>query len=61
MKKKKVDIWGWAETNVHWTEKLMGIAKQMGRKVFKQMTLVAGGSTDLTGYYQQGGACTGIV
>eukprot|EP00957_Ditylum_brightwellii_P180253 13731517-Ditylum_brightwellii.AAC.1 len=33
----------------------------MGRKVFKQMTLVAGGSADPVGYYQQGGMCTGIV
>eukprot|EP00957_Ditylum_brightwellii_P192415 14648920-Ditylum_brightwellii.AAC.1 len=61
MKKEEVDIWGWAETNVHWTEKLMGIAKRMGCKVFKQMTLVARGSADPAGYYQQGGICTGIV
>eukprot|EP00957_Ditylum_brightwellii_P050694 3843106-Ditylum_brightwellii.AAC.1 len=61
MKKKEVDIWGWAETNVNWSEKLIGIAKSMGRKVFQQITLIAGGSADLTGYYQQGGTCTGVV
>eukprot|EP00957_Ditylum_brightwellii_P169413 12894285-Ditylum_brightwellii.AAC.1 len=61
MMKKEVDIWGWAETNVHWTEKLMGIAKSMGHKVFEQMTLVAGGSANLAGCYQQGVTCTGIV
>eukprot|EP00957_Ditylum_brightwellii_P159530 12143648-Ditylum_brightwellii.AAC.1 len=33
----------------------------MGRKVFKQMTLVARGSANPAGYYQQGGTCTGIV
>eukprot|EP00957_Ditylum_brightwellii_P079013 6009539-Ditylum_brightwellii.AAC.1 len=33
----------------------------MGRKVFQQMTLIAGGSADPAGYYQQGGTCTGVV
>eukprot|EP00957_Ditylum_brightwellii_P183826 14002159-Ditylum_brightwellii.AAC.1 len=33
----------------------------MGRKVFQQMTLIAGGSANPAGYYQQGGTCTGVV
>eukprot|EP00957_Ditylum_brightwellii_P116543 8889747-Ditylum_brightwellii.AAC.1 len=60
MKKKEVDIWGWAETNVNWSENLIGITKRMGRKVVQQMTLIAGGSANPAGYYQQGGHVQGL-
>eukprot|EP00957_Ditylum_brightwellii_P099295 7563519-Ditylum_brightwellii.AAC.1 len=61
MEEKEVDIWGWAGTNVNWTQNLTAWAKYYGNKIFNYFTLVGSSSNDPAGLYQQGRTCTAIT
>eukprot|EP00957_Ditylum_brightwellii_P116279 8869556-Ditylum_brightwellii.AAC.1 len=55
MESHEVDMWGWAETNVLWTEQMLQKTKFLGSKIFKNFTLVGSSSDDPAETYQQGG------
>eukprot|EP00957_Ditylum_brightwellii_P093572 7125242-Ditylum_brightwellii.AAC.1 len=55
MKDRKVDIWGWTETNVNWTPNLINNTAYKGQKLFNNFKLITSSSNDLAGLYQQGG------
>eukprot|EP00957_Ditylum_brightwellii_P034794 2637133-Ditylum_brightwellii.AAC.1 len=61
MKDREVDIWGWMETNVNWTPNLTNNTAYKGQELFNNFKLITSSSNDLTGFYQQGGACMGIT
>ena len=39
MKNNEVDIWGWAETNVHWSPQVVDKIKAIGRHYFKNLSV----------------------
>ena len=56
MKKKEVDIFGFAETNVAWTPKAQNESRRHGRGIFEHYTQVTASSDEPTvGYRQPGG------
>eukprot|EP00957_Ditylum_brightwellii_P073334 5573137-Ditylum_brightwellii.AAC.1 len=61
MRSKDVDIWGWAETSIKWNKEMESKAQYMGRKLFKNFTLVTSCSDNPAQYYQQGGTCIRIT
>eukprot|EP00957_Ditylum_brightwellii_P113676 8667120-Ditylum_brightwellii.AAC.1 len=54
-KVREVDMWGWAETNVPWTEQMLQKTNFLGSKTFKNFMMVGSSSDDLAEIYQQGG------
>eukprot|EP00957_Ditylum_brightwellii_P081113 6169413-Ditylum_brightwellii.AAC.1 len=43
---KEVDIWGWDETNINWTQHPLAQAKYYGNKIFTDFTLVGSFNDD---------------
>eukprot|EP00957_Ditylum_brightwellii_P192126 14625367-Ditylum_brightwellii.AAC.1 len=49
MKDRKVDIWGWSETNVNWMPNLVSNTTFRGRKLFNNFKLITSSSDNPAG------------
>eukprot|EP00957_Ditylum_brightwellii_P188456 14346796-Ditylum_brightwellii.AAC.1 len=58
---KQADLYGWAETNVSWTELSKNQMEYHGRRIHDNYKLIATSNDNLAGYKQPGGTCLALV
>eukprot|EP00957_Ditylum_brightwellii_P130549 9958482-Ditylum_brightwellii.AAC.2 len=61
MHAKQADLYGWAKTNVSWTELRKNQTKYHGHCIHNNYKLISTSSNDPSGYKQPSGTCLALV